>query len=105
MTTSVIERRKEIGLMKSIGAQNQKIVTLFLLETIFIGIIGGILGYMIGVILSQFIGISVFSTTISPQVIVIPFVLGISIGVSLLASILPVRKAIKVEPAIVLRGE
>jgi len=105
MTTSVIERRKEIGLMKSIGAQNQKIVTLFLLETTIIGVIGGILGYLIGVVLSQFIGVSVFSTTISPRIEVIPFVLGISIGVSLLASIFPVRKATRVEPAIVLRGE
>ncbi len=105
MTTSVIERRKEIGLMKSIGAQNQKIVTLFLLETTIIGIIGGIFGYLIGVVLAQFIGISVFSTTISPRIEVIPFVLGISIGVSLLASIFPVRKATRVEPAIVLRGE
>jgi putative ABC transport system permease protein len=105
MTTSVIERRKEIGLMKSIGAENQKIVTLFLLETSIIGVIGGILGYIIGIILSQFIGLSVFNTTISPRIEIIPIVIGISIGVSLLASILPVKKATQVEPAIVLRGE
>ncbi len=105
MTTSVIERRKEIGLMKSIGAENRKIMTLFLSEATLIGIIGGLLGYGVGFILSQFIGMSVFSTSISPTVEVIPIVIGISVGVSLLASILPVRKAVNVEPAIVLRGE
>jgi putative ABC transport system permease protein len=105
MTTSVIERKKEIGLMKSIGAENQKIVTLFLTEATIIGIIGGVLGFVIGIILSQFIGISVFNTTISPRYEIIPIVLGISIGVTLLASIFPVKKATRVEPAIVLRGE
>jgi len=48
---------------------------------------------------------SVFGTSISPRLEVIPIALGISVGVSLLASILPVRKAVGVEPAIVLRGE
>ncbi len=105
MTTSVIERRKEIGLMKSIGANNKKIMALFLSEATLIGIIGGILGYGVGFILSQFIGMSVFNTSISLKVEVMPIVIGISIGVSLLASILPVHKAVNVEPAIVLRGE
>lgn len=105
MTTSVIERRKEIGLMKSIGAENKRIILLFLSEATIIGILGGFAGYVIGLILSQFIGMSVFNTSISPTLEVIPIVLGISVGVSLLASILPVRKAVNVEPAIVLRGE
>jgi putative ABC transport system permease protein len=105
MTTSVIERKKEIGLMKSIGAENKKIMTIFLSEATIIGIIGGILGYGIGYILSQFIGVSVFSTSISPRFEIIPIILGISIGVTLFASILPVRRANRIEPAIVLRGE
>lgn len=105
MTTSVIERQKEIGLMKSVGAENKKIVSLFLSEAAIIGSIGGILGYIIGIILSQFIGLSVFNTSINPRFEIIPIVIGISIGVSLFASIIPVRRAVKVEPAIVLRGE
>lgn len=105
MTTSVIERKKEIGLMKSVGAENKKIVALFLGEATIIGIIGGILGYLIGFVLSQIIGMSVFNTSISSRFEVIPLAIGISIGVSLFASILPVRRATKVEPAIVLRGE
>ena len=105
MTTSVIERQKEIGLMKSVGAENNKIVSLFLSEAAIIGSIGGILGYIIGIVLSQFIGLSVFNTLINPSFEIIPIAIGISIGVSFLASILPVRRAVKVEPAIVLRGE
>jgi len=105
MTTSVIERQKEIGLMKSVGAEDKKIVTLFLSEAAIIGLLGGLLGFIIGIILAQFIGLSVFSTSISPRLEILPIVFGISVGVALLASILPVRRAVKVEPAIVLRGE
>jgi putative ABC transport system permease protein len=105
MITSVIERQKEIGLMKSVGAENKKIVALFLSEAAIIGVIGGIIGYIIGIILAQFIGFSVFSMSITPHFEIIPISIGISIGVALLASIFPVRRAVNVEPAIVLRGE
>ena len=105
MITSVIERQKEIGLMKSVGAENKKIISLFLSEATIIGLIGGLLGYLIGLLLSQLIGFSVFSMSITPRIEVIPVSIGISIGVTLLASIFPVRRAVNVEPAIVLRGE
>ena len=105
MITSVIERQKEIGLMKSVGAENKKIIALFLSEATIIGVIGGLVGYLVGLILAQLIGISVFSLSITPRFEIIPITIGISVGVALLASILPVRRAVKVEPAIVLRGE
>jgi len=105
MITSVIERQKEIGLMKSVGAENKKIIALFLSEATIIGVIGGIIGYLVGLILAQIIGISVFSLSITPRFEVIPIIIGISVGVALLASIFPVRRAVRVEPAIVLRGE
>ncbi len=105
MITSVIERQKEIGLMKSVGAENTKIIALFLSEATFIGFIGGILGYFIGLLLAQFIGLSVFALSITPRFEILPIIVGIAIGVALFASILPVRRAINIEPAIVLRGE
>jgi putative ABC transport system permease protein len=105
MTTSVIERQKEIGLMKSIGADNTRIQLLFFSEATIIGIIGGIFGYLVGIILSQFIGMSVFNVAIAPRPEIIPIVLGLSLAVVFIASIIPVRRAIQIEPAIVLRGE
>ena len=105
MTTNVIERKKEIGLMKSVGAENKRIVSLFFSEATIIGIIGGLSGFILGVVLSQFIGMSVFNTFINPRVEIIPVVLLISVVVALIASVIPIRKAVKVEPAIVLRGE
>jgi putative ABC transport system permease protein len=105
MTTSVVERTKEIGMMKAIGAENKKIASLFLLEALIIGLIGGIVGYIAGLGVAQFIGMSVFNSSISPKLEVLPLVLGISIGIAVLASAIPVRRAISIEPAKVLRGE
>jgi putative ABC transport system permease protein len=105
MTTSVIERRKEIGLMKSVGAEARKIVTLFLSEAAIIGMLGGIAGFAVGTILAYFIGHSVFDTAISTSLVLLPIVIGMSVGVALAASVGPVRRAVAVEPVIVLRGE
>ena len=105
MTANVTERRREIGLMKSIGAENRSIAALFLAEATLTGLIGGIGGFGVGIVLAQFIGLRVFSTTIPLRWEVLAVTIPIAIGVSLLASALPVRRATAVEPAIVLRGE
>jgi putative ABC transport system permease protein len=105
MTANVTERRREIGLMKSIGAENRSIAALFLAEATLTGLIGGIGGFGVGIVLAQFIGLRVFSTTIPLRWEVLAVAIPIAIGVSLLASALPVRRATAVEPAIVLRGE
>jgi len=105
MTSSVVERRKEIGLMKSMGAENGRIASLFLAEAGIMGIVGGILGYTVGLVLAYFIGLSVFDSQVMPSLLVFPVALGIGVGVALLASLLPVRRATKVEPAVVLRGD
>ena len=82
-----------------------RIISLFFSEATIIGVIGGLAGFGVGLILSQFIGVSVFNTYITPHFEIIPVVIGISVIIALLASIFPVRRAIKIEPAIVLRGE
>ena len=105
MTCSIISRQKEIGLMKSIGAENKRIASLFFMESVIIGTVGGLMGFFVGYLLAQLVGLSVFDTSVEMHLIVLPVVLAISIGVSLAASIFPVRRAVMIEPVIVLRGE
>ncbi len=105
MTTSVIERRKEIGLMKSLGAERRRITTLFLVEAGVIGVIGGLIGFIVGMFLARMIGLSVFDTAVATNIILVPVAIGISVAVAVMASIPPVRRALGVEPAAVLRGE
>lgn len=53
MFTAVLERRKEIGIMKSIGAKNSNILLLFLIESGMLGLVGGVIGIILGVTLSK----------------------------------------------------
>ncbi|MHA2224689.1 MAG: ABC transporter permease [Candidatus Hodarchaeales archaeon] len=105
LTTAVLERQTEIGLIKSIGATDRKIATLFIAESVIIGLLGGILGFVIGIGGAQIVGAIVFNSLVTPQILVLPLVVGISVGVSLIASLLPVKRAMRIEPVIVLRGD
>lgn len=108
MTTqslSVVERRKEIGLMKAVGARDRSVALLFLGEGVVIAFIGAVLGFGVGVVVAQFIGHYVFDSSITVVWWVALAAFGISAGIVLLASLLPIKRALDVDPAIVLRGE
>ncbi|ATW28863.1 ABC transporter permease [Candidatus Formimonas warabiya] len=105
MMAVVTERRKEIGLKKALGAANQSIVLEFLGEGLFLGGSGGVLGVLFGFLFAQSVSVNVFSRSISFQPLLIPVTLVVSIGITGLACLIPVRSATDIEPAIVLRGE
>lgn len=105
MMAMVMERRKEIGLSKALGAQNRSIIGQFLGESFALGLVGGLVGVGFGYGFAQLIGQSVFHETITFRPMVLFIVCGLSVLVSALAAILPVKQAIGVEPALVLKGE
>ncbi|KUO58422.1 MAG: hypothetical protein APF84_01635 [Gracilibacter sp. BRH_c7a] len=105
MTTSILERRKEIGVIKAIGARTNQIIALFMAEVAAIGVIGGIIGYGLGIGLAQVIGNAVFNSTVAINVIVLPVTIIIAIGITMIGSMIPIRNALKIDPVIVLRGE
>lgn len=105
MTEVVSERRKEIGLKKALGADNRDVVCDFIGESCLLGLFGGVLGAFFGYLFANAVGVNVFGRSIefAPGIAILAVVL--SIIVTAAASILPVRTAVKVDPAIVLRGE
>lgn len=104
MTTKVLERSKEIGLLKALGAENWQVSALFLAEAVINGIIGGILGYLMGLGFAQIIGQAVFGAGLSVKIMVLPIVLILSVGVALLGSLSAIRMLINLRPAEVLHG-
>lgn len=105
MTTTIFERRKEIGLMKAIGADGVQISQLFFSEAVVIGAIGGTIGIVIGFALARMVGLWVFGAVVNPSLLP-ALVSGIlSIGVALLGSLLPVKRAVEIEPSIIMRGD
>ncbi len=104
MTTTVLERRGEIGLMKAIGAERAQIARQFLLEAALCGLLGGTIGAGAGLGLGRLIGTQVFQAPIAPNPVTIPFVLGIAVLVALLGAALPTRRAARLDPVVTLRG-
>ena len=110
MYTSVLERTKEIGTMKAIGAKNKDILAIFLVESALLGLIGGILGMLLGISLAwlmiflarQFIGSLDFNLSISWPLMTA--VIGFSTVLGVLSGILPALQASKLKPVEALRA-
>jgi putative ABC transport system permease protein len=104
MLASVTERTREIGIRRAIGAKKKQIIVQFLIETVVLSTIGGILGLGMGIFIP--ILITLFAgmpTVITPISIILPFV--ISIGIGIVFGIYPAARAAEVDPIIALRHE
>ncbi|MCL6459097.1 MAG: ABC transporter permease [Gorillibacterium sp.] len=104
MTTKVLERSKEIGLMKALGAQSPAVLLLFLVEAVISGILGGLLGYGAGLGFAHIIDRTVFDTVLSFKGLVLPLVLLLSVLLTLAGSFSAMRMVIRLQPAHVMRG-
>lgn len=105
MTTVMLERQREIGLMKAIGAEARRIGALFLAEAGAIGAAGGIVGYALGFAFAQLIAQSVFASSVEFNGWIGLSAFAIAVSVAVVGSVIPVQRALAVEAAVVLRGE
>lgn len=103
--TTVLERSSEVGLMKALGASGWTISFFFMAEQILIAIVGGVIGFGLGILLARFLGQSVFGIPPALRLILLPVILVIAALVALLGSLLPLRRAARLQPAPILRGE
>jgi putative ABC transport system permease protein len=102
---SVIERRSEIGLMKALGAGSGTVGWLLAAEQLLLAFVGGCIGYALGLLLARFLGIKIFGVPPEPSLLVLGVILVLAAGVTLLGSALPLRRAARLDPAPILRGE
>ncbi|MFA6408095.1 MAG: ABC transporter permease [Candidatus Paceibacterota bacterium] len=112
MYTSVLERTKQIGIMKAVGASRDSIMSLFLIESGIIGLVGGVFGILLGLAVSygisvaamnfgapslfSFVSIDYFELVV---ILIITFITGV------LSGLFPARAASRLEPAEALRYE
>lgn len=113
MFTSVLEKTKEIGIMKSIGAKNSDIMMIFLLNSAIVGLVGGLLGICLGTGISSllpFLGMRLMgmgregmTTVVTPMLLI--YALLISVGIGMVAGVIPAYRASKLKPVDALRYE
>jgi len=115
MFTSVTERTRQIGILKALGMNNKDVMNLFLVESAFIGLVGGIIGLLAGFIISGIIGLiasillagshigGATMVSISPMLIIFSLVFSTIIGI--ISGIFPARRAARLQPVEALRYE
>ena len=105
ISSIVSQRRNEIGLRKALGASSQAIGTEFYVESAIYGLIGGLFGTAIGYALARVLCVTVFERAIGFNWLLGLASLVLSMLIAVVASIPPVRRATRIDPAIVLREE
>ena len=105
MMAVVSERRREIGLRKALGASDGSIRKEFLGEGMFLGGLGGVLGAVLGFLFAQVVSVNVFGSSITFQPLLLPITILVSMAISAVSCQLPIKKAVAIDPAIVLKGE
>ena len=107
MVSSVHQRRREIGVFLSLGADSSFVYRIFLFEAVLLGLAGGLLGAGLGVASSVLLGPLVLSTVTSignvPRFLV-PLSLALSVVACLVASLYPTWRATKIDPVSALKG-
>lgn len=98
MWANVNERRKEIGMLRMIGFSKTIIYKMLLAKAFILGILGGVIGYILGTVAGMWLGPEIAGLSVNPIFSLIGIALLISIGVSLIGSLLPAYFAGKIEP-------
>ncbi len=104
VTSSVMERAGEIGLMKAVGAKNSQIIFLILTEIFITAIIGAVAGYFMGFGFAQVIGRTVFGSAIDMKGMIAFIVAVLILGVTLIGSLPAIRLMLRLRPSEVLHG-
>jgi putative ABC transport system permease protein len=103
MFVSVTERTREIGIRKAIGARKRAILTQFLMESAAICLVGGLMGLLLAIAVTEIIDRTLMPASISPGIVVVALLVSTLTGVA--AGIVPAYRASRLDPIEALRYE
>ena len=104
MFTSVLEKTKEIGILKALGSTELEIMELFLFELALFGLVGGSIGIILGLIVSALLAMFIsLNTLVTIELMLMS--LGLSVGIGVVAGLIPAKNASKLRPIEALRYE
>jgi putative ABC transport system permease protein len=105
MTAIVLERRKDIGVMKALGAADALVMRLFITEGAALGLVGGAVGYAAGAMLARSMAERLFGVALNLQLWTVPVVCGLTVALAVFAAQVPVRIVKAIQPTVVLKGD
>lgn len=105
MTMTVLERGKEIGLLKAIGATRRGVLLLFSSEAVALGLTGGAIGYLLGRMIAWFVMQTVFEVPLEGNLFYVWISIAASLFIALAGSVGPMMSVFKLDPVSSLRGE
>lgn len=109
MYTSVLERTKEIGVMKAVGARNREILSLFIIESGLLGLVGGVIGVSLGFGISkliEYVAFRIYESFLIRADISLPLLVGallFAFVVGAISGVLPAKQAAGLKPVDALR--
>ncbi len=98
MYANVFERRREIGTLMALGAESGLVLRIFLLKALLLGLVGGVGGFVVGTMLAVTLGPKLAGVIVLPMPMLALWAVGISTGITLLASYFPARRAARLDP-------
>jgi putative ABC transport system permease protein len=104
LTSDVLRRRGDVGLLKALGGEPLRVAAVLLAETLAAALIAAVIGFGLGWLLADYIGRTVFGSPFEFQLLLLPISVGVALLVTLVGSFVPLREALRVPPAEVMAG-
>lgn len=103
MFANVFERRREIGTLMALGAGSPVVLRMFLLKAVWLGLAGGVGGYVLGTALAAILGPRVAGVPVFPMLSPLFWAVGVAVLVCVAATYLPARRAARLDPSAALQ--
>jgi putative ABC transport system permease protein len=103
MFANVFERRREIGTLMALGAGSAVVLRMFLLKAVWLGLAGGVGGYVLGSALAAILGPRVAGVPVLPMLMPLFWAVGVAVVVCVAATYLPARRAARLDPSAALQ--